>query len=85
MPLAAADEPVCPKFQPNIFDSTRCHDCLRQKHLHNTCSGGELVPEPRASAAHSDEKDTSAKVRQTDRGCDCISKNYRQMLKAEEH
>ncbi|ROL15618.1 TRIO and F-actin-binding protein [Anabarilius grahami] len=61
MPLAAADEPVCPKFQPNIFDSTRCHDCLRQKHLHNTCSGGELVPEPRASAAHSDEKDTSAK------------------------
>lgn len=67
MPLAAADEPVCPKFQPNIFDSTRCHDCLRQKHLHNTCSGGELVPEPRASAAHSDEKDTSAKVRQTDR------------------
>ncbi|XP_055009058.1 serine/arginine repetitive matrix protein 2 [Boleophthalmus pectinirostris] len=29
------DEPVCPKFQPNIFDPSRCHDCLRQRHLHS--------------------------------------------------
>jgi len=79
MPLAAADEPVCPKFQPNIFDSTRCHECLRQEHLHNT-SGGEHAPGPRAS----DEKDTSAKVRRADSDThlliaththrDCISK-----------
>uniref|UniRef100_A0A3Q1I8K8 Uncharacterized protein n=1 Tax=Anabas testudineus TaxID=64144 RepID=A0A3Q1I8K8_ANATE len=26
-------EPTCPKFQPNIFDPSRCHDCLRQRHL----------------------------------------------------
>lgn len=38
MPLSS-DEPVCPKFQPNIFDPSRCHDCLRQKHLHS--SAGE--------------------------------------------
>lgn len=35
MPLSS-DEPVCPKFQPNIFDPSRCHECLRQKHLHAT-------------------------------------------------
>ncbi|KAJ3600474.1 hypothetical protein NHX12_031455 [Muraenolepis orangiensis] len=28
------DEPVCTEFQPNIFDPSRCHDCLRQKHAH---------------------------------------------------
>lgn len=33
MPLSS-DEPVCPKFQPNIFDPSRCHECLRQKHMH---------------------------------------------------
>lgn len=33
MPFSS-DEPVCPKFQPNIFDPSRCHDCLRHKHLH---------------------------------------------------
>lgn len=33
MPLSS-DEPVCPKFQPNIFDPSRCHECLRQKHVH---------------------------------------------------
>ncbi|KAF4116611.1 hypothetical protein G5714_004100 [Onychostoma macrolepis] len=59
MPLAG-DELVCPKFQPNIFDSTRCHDCLRQKHLHLTCT--ERAPEQSAPAAtRSDDKDTSAK------------------------
>lgn len=31
---ASSDEPICPKFQPNIFDPSRCHDCLRQRHLH---------------------------------------------------
>jgi len=29
-----ADDPVCAKFQPNVFDPSRCHDCLRQKHSH---------------------------------------------------
>ncbi|RXN19203.1 serine arginine repetitive matrix 2-like protein [Labeo rohita] len=58
MPLTG-DELLCPKFQPNIFDSTRCHDCLRQKHLHNTCSSAERAPEQ--TAARSDDKDTSAK------------------------
>uniref|UniRef100_A0A3Q4M587 Uncharacterized protein n=1 Tax=Neolamprologus brichardi TaxID=32507 RepID=A0A3Q4M587_NEOBR len=29
----SGDEPICPKFQPNIFDPSRCHDCLRQRHL----------------------------------------------------
>lgn len=61
MPLAG-DELVCPKFQPNIFDSTRCHDCLRQKQLHHTCA--ERAPEQSVSVAvRSDDKDTSAKVR----------------------
>ncbi|XP_057201365.1 serine/arginine repetitive matrix protein 2 [Triplophysa rosa] len=54
MPLTG-DELVCPKFQPNIFDSTRCHDCLRQKHLHNSS------PEHDTTAAHSQGKDTSTK------------------------
>ncbi|XP_042577098.1 serine/arginine repetitive matrix protein 2-like [Cyprinus carpio] len=59
MPLAG-DELVCPKFQPNIFDSTRCHDCLRQKQLHHTCA--ERAPEQSVSVAvRSDDKDTSAK------------------------
>ncbi|TRY88384.1 hypothetical protein DNTS_018299, partial [Danionella cerebrum] len=35
MPVSG-EELVCPKFQPNIFDSSRCHDCLRHKHLHTT-------------------------------------------------
>lgn len=30
----SANEPICPKFQPNVFDPSRCHDCLRQRHLH---------------------------------------------------
>nr|XP_020480562.1 TRIO and F-actin-binding protein isoform X2 [Monopterus albus] len=30
----STNEPICPKFQPNIFDPSRCHDCLRQRHLH---------------------------------------------------
>ncbi|CDQ81533.1 unnamed protein product [Oncorhynchus mykiss] len=39
MPLSG-DDLICPKFQPNIFDSSRCHDCLRQKHLHSRTSTG---------------------------------------------
>lgn len=39
MPLSC-DDLICPKFQPNIFDSSRCHDCLRQKHLHSGTSTG---------------------------------------------
>ncbi|XP_014838604.1 PREDICTED: TRIO and F-actin-binding protein isoform X2 [Poecilia mexicana] len=35
----SSDEPTCPKFQPNIFDPSRCHECLRQRHLH--ASAGE--------------------------------------------
>nr|XP_055051120.1 serine/arginine repetitive matrix protein 2 [Misgurnus anguillicaudatus] len=58
MPLTG-DELMCPKFQPNIFDSTRCHDCLRQKHLHN-CSP-EHTSEPNTAATHIEKKDTSAK------------------------
>lgn len=46
MPLST-DEPVCPKFQPNIFDPSRCHDCLRQRHLH--ASAGES---PEAAPQH---------------------------------
>ncbi|KAM8844552.1 uncharacterized protein AB9W97_000078 isoform 1-T2 [Spinachia spinachia] len=33
MPLSG-DEFICSKFQPNIFDPSRCHDCLRQRRLH---------------------------------------------------
>lgn len=39
MPLSG-DEPTCPKFQPNIFDPSRCHDCLRQRHLHSGSGEG---------------------------------------------
>ncbi|XP_038844548.1 serine/arginine repetitive matrix protein 2 [Salvelinus namaycush] len=39
MPLSG-DDLICPKFQPTIFDSSRCHDCLRQKHLHSDTSTG---------------------------------------------
>uniref|UniRef100_A0A3B1JS47 TRIO and F-actin binding protein n=1 Tax=Astyanax mexicanus TaxID=7994 RepID=A0A3B1JS47_ASTMX len=33
MPFSG-DDLVCPKFQPNIFNSSRCHDCLRLEHAH---------------------------------------------------
>ncbi|XP_036003957.1 uncharacterized protein LOC118566334 [Fundulus heteroclitus] len=41
----SGDEPTCPKFQPNIFDPSRCHECLRQRHLH-TSAGERTEPEP---------------------------------------
>ncbi|KAK7939352.1 hypothetical protein WMY93_002678 [Mugilogobius chulae] len=37
------DEPVCPKFQPNIFDPSRCHDCLRQRHLHSGAGESTVI------------------------------------------
>ncbi|KAK5624145.1 hypothetical protein CRENBAI_010943, partial [Crenichthys baileyi] len=41
----SSDEPTCPKFQPNIFDPSRCHECLRQRHLH-TSAGERTELEP---------------------------------------
>ncbi len=50
MPLSN-DEPMCPKFQPNIFDPSRCHDCLRQRHLHaGTGESTEAAPQPKSTA-----------------------------------
>lgn len=48
MPISN-DEPICPKFQPNIFDPSRCHECLRQKHLHTGAgvSAAEEAPQPK--------------------------------------
>ncbi|XP_055366977.1 serine/arginine repetitive matrix protein 2 [Betta splendens] len=64
------NQPVCPKFQPNIFDRSRCHDCLRQQHLHAEASqqkptaaagtglkGGLLTPVP----AQAEEREASSK------------------------
>ncbi|MEQ2175774.1 hypothetical protein GOODEAATRI_021187 [Goodea atripinnis] len=41
----SSDEPTCPRFQPNIFDPSRCHECLRQRHLH-TSAGERTKLEP---------------------------------------
>ncbi|XP_076608381.1 uncharacterized protein LOC143333891 [Chaetodon auriga] len=50
MPLSG-DEPVCPKFQPNIFDPSRCHDCLRQRHLHAGAGAStEAAPQQKPTA-----------------------------------
>lgn len=50
MPLST-DEPICPKFQPNIFDPSRCHDCLRQRHLHaNAGESPEAAPQHKSTA-----------------------------------
>lgn len=47
----SSDEPICPKFQPNIFDPSRCHDCLRQRHLHAGVGGNtEGTPLHRSTA-----------------------------------
>lgn len=37
----SGNEPICPKFQPNVFDPSRCQECLRQRHLHS--SSGETA------------------------------------------
>lgn len=58
------EEPTCPKFQPNIFDPSRCHDCLRQKHLHSgTRESVEATPQQKSPA----EPENAAKT-QTDSG-----------------
>lgn len=45
------EEPTCPKFQPNIFDPSRCHDCLRQKHLHaGVRESTEATPQQKSAA-----------------------------------
>lgn len=50
MPLSG-DEPICPKFQPNIFDPSRCHDCLRQRHLHTSAGEStEVAPQQKSKA-----------------------------------
>ncbi|XP_067333644.1 TRIO and F-actin-binding protein-like isoform X1 [Channa argus] len=47
----SVDEPICPKFQPNIFDPSRCHDCLRQRHLHAGAGGStEVAPQQKSTA-----------------------------------
>ncbi|XP_057673102.1 uncharacterized protein LOC130904393 [Corythoichthys intestinalis] len=49
MPLSD-DEPICPKFQANIFDPSRCHDCLRQRHLHHgTDDNPEVAPQKKST------------------------------------
>lgn len=58
------EEPTCPKFQPNIFDPSRCHDCLRQKHLHSGArERAEATPQHKTPA----EPEDAAKT-QTDSG-----------------
>uniref|UniRef100_A0A3P8Q5L8 Uncharacterized protein n=1 Tax=Astatotilapia calliptera TaxID=8154 RepID=A0A3P8Q5L8_ASTCA len=49
----SGDEPICPKFQPNIFDPSRCHDCLRQRHLHAGAGESTEVTQQQISAAES--------------------------------
>ena len=50
MPVAG-DDLVCPEFQPNIFDPSRCHDCLRQKRLHVGAGANEVGTATAASPA----------------------------------
>ncbi|CAJ1075800.1 serine/arginine repetitive matrix protein 2 [Xyrichtys novacula] len=45
---SSGDETICPKFQPNIFDPSRCHDCLRQRHLH-AGAGEETAPQQKTT------------------------------------
>lgn len=60
------DEPVCARFQPNVFDPSRCHDCLRQRRLH---AGAEEAPRQKVEAAplapvpsQEEERDAGGKV-----------------------
>ncbi|XP_061605908.1 uncharacterized protein LOC133466335 [Phyllopteryx taeniolatus] len=49
MPLSD-DEPVCTKFEPNIFDPSRCHDCLRQRHRHHGAGDNtEAAPQQKSN------------------------------------
>ncbi|KAM9745852.1 uncharacterized protein ACNS7B_010047 [Menidia menidia] len=55
----SAEEPSCPKFQPNIFDPSRCHDCLRQRHLHTSA---EDSPEPAPQEKPQTQPEAGAKA-----------------------
>lgn len=59
MPVSG-DEPICPKFQPNIFDPSRCHDCLRQRHLH--AGAGESTEAAAAQQKSTAEAGIGAKI-----------------------
>ncbi|XP_046699616.1 serine/arginine repetitive matrix protein 1-like isoform X2 [Silurus meridionalis] len=61
---STGDERVCSKFQPNIFNPSRCHECLRLKHLHthtptHTPEQVNLVTE--SSSSSREEKEQSTK------------------------
>lgn len=60
---------MCPKFQPNIFDSSRCHECLRLKHLHThtPTHTPEQVNPVSESSSRREEKEQSPKVRKKQR------------------
>ncbi|KAL6457415.1 hypothetical protein MHYP_G00343780 [Metynnis hypsauchen] len=46
------DDLVCPKFQPNIFNSSRCHDCLRLKHAHTPHKAEQVNPSVEKNSSH---------------------------------
>lgn len=55
----SCDEAACPKFQPNIFDPSRCHDCLHQRHLHSGTGGSrEAAPQQKSTAQPKNEAKT---------------------------
>ncbi|TKS91557.1 TRIO and F-actin-binding protein [Collichthys lucidus] len=67
MPVSS-DEPICPKFQPNIFDPSRCHDCLRQRHLHAGAGAGGSAEAAVPQQKSTDETGIGAKINVTDTG-----------------
>lgn len=67
MPVSS-DEPICPKFQPNIFDPSRCHDCLRQRHLHAGAGAGGSAEAAVPQQKSTDETGIGAKINGTDTG-----------------
>lgn len=57
------DEPICPKFQPNIFDPSRCHDCLRQRHLHAGAGDSkEAAPQQKSTTETGTETGTESGI-----------------------
>ncbi|CAL8311418.1 unnamed protein product [Arctogadus glacialis] len=58
MPLPP-EEPVCAEFQPNVFDPSRCHDCLRQKRVH----AGAVTHTEEATPAAGTERATGFRSR----------------------
>lgn len=62
MPVSS-DEPICPKFQPNIFDPSRCHDCLRQRHLHAGAGDSkEAAPQQKSTTETGTETGTESGI-----------------------